>query len=148
MKKVKGKIILIDDSPIEKNFLEESLDDQNWDIRIDYFSKSKLALEHLLENVDDIFLIISDMNMPEMSGLDLKKIIDEDSFLREKAIPFIFMSSEINLEDVRMAYAFNVQGFFKKPDTIEEQAKMLEKILKYWQTCIHPNKKFSPYSYQ
>ncbi|MGM0480288.1 MAG: response regulator [Bacteroidota bacterium] len=145
MKKVKGKIILIDDGQFEKSFLEESLSDQDWDIKVEYFSKARDALDHLKHNADDIFLIISDMNMPEMSGMEFKKTIDEDAFLRQKSIPFIFTTSEVVLEEVTEAYEYRVQGFFKKPETIEEQASMLEKIVQYWRSCIHPNQKFSPY---
>jgi DNA-binding NtrC family response regulator len=145
MKQVKGKIILIDDNKYEKSFLQESLNDQNWEIEVEYFSEPKIALEHLKENADDIFLIISDMNMPEMSGMELKKTIDEDLFLREKAVPFIFASSHITKKQVREAYEYRVQGYFKKPKTIEGQAEMLEKIVQYWKSCIHPNKKYSDY---
>jgi CheY-like chemotaxis protein len=143
MKEVKGKIILIDDGSFEKVFLEESLDDKNWNIEVEYFSEAQLALDHLNENADDIFLIISDMNMPKMSGMEFKRKIDQDSFLRQKAIPFIFCSSKIDKQEVKTAYEYRVQGYFKKPETIEQQAEMLEKIVQYWKSCIHPNKKFS-----
>lgn len=145
MKQVKGKIILIDDQKYEKSFLQESLNDKNWAIEVEYFSNAPDALKHLKENADEIFLIISDMNMPEMSGMELKKTIDEDLFLRRKSIPFIFASSEISETQVTDAYEYRVQGYFKKPETIEEQAEMLEKIVQYWISCIHPNKKFSNY---
>lgn len=145
MKEVKGKIILIDDQKYEKSFLQESLTDNNWAIEVEYFSSAKDALKHLRENADDIFLIISDMNMPEMSGMEFKKTIDDDPFLRQKAIPFVFASSEISKEQVTEAYEYRVQGYFKKPETIEEQAEMLEKIVQYWKSCIHPNTKFSQY---
>lgn len=143
MKEVRGKIILIDDEKYEKQFLEESLDEKNWSIDVEHFNNPIEALTHLQENADQIFLIISDMNMPEMSGMELKKTIDDDSFLRQKAIPFIFASSEVSKKQVKKAYEYRVQGYFKKPGTIEEQAEMLEKIVQYWRSCIHPNSRFS-----
>lgn len=145
MKKVKGKIVLIDDQKYEKNFLQESLIDLDWEIEIEYFQRAQLALDHLKENADDIFLIISDMNMPEMTGMQFKKTIDEDIFLRQKSIPFIFATSEIAEEQVKQAYEYRVQGYFQKPLTIEEQANMINRIVEYWKDCIHPNKKFSQY---
>lgn len=145
MKEVKGKIILIDDGEYEKSFLQESLNDKNWAIEVEYFSDANDALEHLKKNRDDIFLIISDMNMPKMSGMEFKKTIDKDPYLRQKVIPFIFATSQITEKQVKEAYEYRVQGYFKKPETIEEQAEMLEKIVQYWRYCIHPNKKFSQY---
>lgn len=145
MKNVKGKIILVDDGRFEKSFLQESLNDNNWSIEVEYFSRAKDALVHLRENEDDIFLIISDMNMPEMNGMEFKKAIDADDSLRYKSIPFIFATSLIREEQVSQAYEYRVQGYFKKPETIVEQAEMLEKIVQYWRSCIHPNKRFSRY---
>lgn len=140
MKNVKGKIILVDDQEYEKVFLEDALYNKNWNIKVDYFPNAKDALDHLKKNAEEIFLIISDMNMPKMNGMEFKKAIDRDNYLRQKSIPFIFASSAPKRSDVLEAYQYRVQGFFKKPDTVEEQAKMLEKIIQYWISCIHPTK--------
>lgn len=140
MKKVIGKIILVDDQEYEKIFLEDALYDKNWDIEVEYFSNAKDALEHLKKNADEIFLIISDMNMPIMNGMEFKKAMDRDEYLRQKSIPFIFASSSPNKSDVIEAYQYRVQGYFKKPTTVKKQAEMLEKIIQYWISCLHPTK--------
>lgn len=140
MKKVKGKIILVDDQVYEKALLIEALYEKNWDIDVDFFNNPKEALDHLKENADEIFLIISDMNMPDMNGMDFKKTIDRDGFLRQKSIPFIFASNDPDREKMIEAYQYRVQGYFRKPDTTEEQAEMLEKIIQYWISCVHPEK--------
>ncbi|MDX1650911.1 MAG: response regulator [Brumimicrobium sp.] len=145
MKEVKGKIILIDDEEYEKKLLNESLKDRNWAIEIDHFNRSSEALEYLRDNADDIFLIISDMDMPEMNGMELKKKIDEDEALRKKSIPFVFASGDIKEEQVKEAYEYRVQGYFKKPSSLEDLSEMIERVVEYWQTCIHPNKKFTHY---
>lgn len=140
MKKVKGNIILVDDQAYEKELLKQALYDKNWDIDVEFFNNAKDALEHLKENADEIFLIISDMNMSGMSGMDLKKAIDRDEYLRQKTIPFIFASSEPDREKMIEAYQYRVQGYFRKPDTTEEQAELLETIIQYWISCVHPMK--------
>lgn len=66
--------------------------------------------------------------------------MDRDEYLRQKSIPFIFASSAPNKSDVIEAYQYRVQGYFKKPTTIEKQAEMLEKIIQYWNSCLHPTK--------
>lgn len=140
MKKVKGKIILIDDQVYEKALLKEALHEKNWEIDVEYFNNAKEAHDHLKENADEIFLIISDLNMPGMNGLDLKKVIGSDENLREKSIPFIFVSNDPDREKMLEAYQHCVQGYFRKPDTTEEQAEMLETIIQYWISCVHPVK--------
>lgn len=140
MIKLKGKIILVDDEPYEKELLEAALLNKGWDTKVEYFDNAIGALEHLRQNVDEIFLIISDMNMPKMSGMDFKKSIDKDLGLRGTSIPFIFASTAARKEEITEAFAYRVQGFFQKPNTTEEQADMLDIIIKYWIISSHPNK--------
>jgi DNA-binding NtrC family response regulator len=144
MKNVKGKIILIDDEAYEADFLERALKEKNWDITIEYFHNVDDAIEHLKMNPDEIFLIISDLEMPRKSGLDLKKIIDNDAYLSQKSIPFIFVSNVISREKVIEAYKLHAQGYFQKPMTPGEQAKMFEIIIRYWNACLHPTKEDLP----
>lgn len=140
-KKISGKIILVDDEGYEKGLIENALLERSWDIRVDSFLKAKDALNYLASTKEEIFLVISDMNMPGMTGLELKKAIDEGAVgFREKLIPFIFMSSTSTIEELTSAYTYRVQGFFKKPNSVEEQADMLDIIIKYWIMCRHPNK--------
>lgn len=140
MKRVKGKIILVDDEPYEEDFLNRALVVKDWNIKIEYFNNVDDALEHLRVNADEIFLIISDISMPKKNGLDFKKILEEDEYLRQKSIPFIFVSNSMSKKTVTDAYKSHVQGFFQKPMTPDEQSAMFEIIVKYWITCIHPNK--------
>jgi DNA-binding NarL/FixJ family response regulator len=91
-------------------------------------------------NADEIFLIISDMGMPKKSGMDLKKIIDEDPYLSQKSIPFIFITHVISREKIIEAYKLHAQGYFQKPMTPNEQEKLFETIIQYWITCLHPMK--------
>ena len=140
MIKLKGKIILVDDDNYEKELLQPALKKRGWDSMVEYFENPLEALDHLRQNTDEIFLIISDINMPGMNGMDFKKAIDKDIILREKSIPFIFASSAPVKSEITQAFAYRVQGFFRKPDTTQEQADMLDIIIKYWIVSSHPNK--------
>jgi DNA-binding NtrC family response regulator len=140
MKQVEGKIVLVDDEKYELDLLAHALKKKNWDIQIAYFNNVEDALEHLKKNRDEIFLIISDMDMPKINGMDFKKIIDNDEYLKQKAVPFIFATNSIGRETIVEAYHYRVQGYFKKPNDIEGQATMLETIIQYWIACEHPNK--------
>ncbi|MCE3229040.1 MAG: response regulator receiver protein [Bacteroidetes bacterium] len=140
MKKVKGKIILVDDESYEQDFLEMALTKKDWSIQIEFFKSVDEAVEHLKQNADEVFLIISDIEMPKKSGMDFKKLLNEDSYLSQKSIPFIFVSNSLSRETVIQAYKYNVQGYFQKPMTPGQQSEMFEIIIQYWITCIHPNK--------
>ncbi|HXB40539.1 MAG TPA: response regulator [Bacteroidia bacterium] len=111
---------------------------------MDYFDNPEAALKYLKETKDDIFLIISDMAMPKMNGLDFKKAIDNDEVLQKKSIPFIFTTNDATKEQINEAYEYRAQGYFKKAATLEEQAEMLNTIIKYWINSRHPNKNKIP----
>ncbi len=140
MKRVKGKIILVDDDAYEEDFLERALRVNDWNIAIEYFSNVDDALEHLRMNADEVFLIISDIDMPGKNGMDFKKILEDDDYLSQKSIPFVFISHSLSRKKVIKAYRLHVQGFFEKPMTSQGQAAMFEAIVQYWIKCIHPNK--------
>ena len=138
MKKIPGKIVLVDDQEYERTLLEEVLLEKEWNTTIEYFPRAEEALRYLKETDDKIFLIISDINMPGMNGLEFKKIIDQHDELSRKAIPFIFVSTAATQDEVTEAYGYRVQGYFQKPKSVEAQADMLDIIIQYWIVNQHP----------
>ncbi len=140
MKKIEGKIILVDDDLFEKKLIEGALKKLKWEIDIKYFDKPDEALKYLKETRDDIFIVISDMDMPQMSGLQLKREIDSDRELKTRAIPFIFSSNTATRDQVYNAYDYGIQGYFKKPLTVDEMVKILDAMIKYWIISLNPNK--------
>jgi CheY-like chemotaxis protein len=139
MRILEGKIILVDDLKYEKELLEIALHQKKWDVEVNYFKDAIVALEYLRVTKDRIFLVISDMNMPLMSGLDFKKLIDNDPELLKKAIPFIFVTTSATKKEVEEAYNYRVQGYFKKPISIDEQAEMIDTIIRYWIISNRPS---------
>lgn len=113
----------------------------HWQGKIEYFENGETAFKYLKETNDEIFLIICDMNMPKMSGLELKKLIDKDKKLRSKAIPFIFATTTATEAEIAEAYEYGIQGYFEKPFDMEKICHMVDVIFHYWMLCLHPNKK-------
>jgi CheY-like chemotaxis protein len=140
MEKIDGKIILVDDQKYENDLIQLALYEKEWDVEVEYFMNPKEALKYFKHTKDKIFLVISDMHMPQMSGLDLKKAIDIDPVASRKSIPFIFFSTSASNAEVTQAYSYRVQGYFKKPLHVKEQAAQLDIIINYWIIARHPNK--------
>ncbi|MBU1196462.1 MAG: response regulator [Proteobacteria bacterium] len=75
-----------------------------------------------------IDLIISDWNMPKMTGLELlKKVRASDS---HKRIPFLMVTAEAQKQNVIEAVQAGVSNYVVKPFTAEAISDKLEKILK------------------
>ena len=77
--------------------------------------------------------------MPGMTGLELKKVMEDDPYLRAKGIPFVFISTNATNVNVRHAHALSVQGYFEKPTKMDEIKDMLRILFTYWERCKHIN---------
>jgi len=82
------------------------------------------ALEVLKK--EKIGLIVSDWNMPKMTGLDLLKSVRADDNL--KATPFIMVTAEGQKENVIEAVKAGVSNYIVKPFTPETFSEKLEKV--------------------
>jgi CheY-like chemotaxis protein len=140
MTHLRGKIILIDDNSLEEELLLECITKGSWQSEVEYFDNAEDALKYLEKTSETIFLIICDMNMPRMSGLELKKIIDHDKNLRSKVIPFIFATTTATKPEILEAYEYGVQGYFEKPMDLDKVCHMINVILNYWMLSLNPNK--------
>lgn len=132
-------IVLIDDDSDDRDLLEEVLRYINVENKILSFSDGKAALEYLKSTSDQPFLILSDINMPVMDGIELRKEVNANDTLRKKSIPFIFLSTTATAVTVNQAYEMSVQGFFQKPSTVQQLRDLLRLICDYWRGCKHPN---------
>lgn len=87
----------------------------------------------------DIFMIICDINMPKVNGLELKRMIETTPELKLRAIPFIFHTSQHNPIVVKEAFALGIQGFVKKSADVTQSLRQLELLVNFWSTSVHPN---------
>lgn len=72
-------------------------------------------------------LIISDWNMPNMTGLELLKAVRGDDEL--KPIPFLMVTAEALQENVIAAIKAGVNNYIVKPFTAEMLNEKIKKIL-------------------
>lgn len=139
---IKGPIVIVEDDVDDQELYEMILREMGIQNELRVFGSGKPALEYLLTTEEQPFIILSDINMPEMSGLDLKSKIQEDPFLVTKGIPFVFLSTNASAVSVRHAHALSVQGYFQKPDNIAALKDLFHKLFGYWQLSRHINSTF------
>ena len=135
----KSPIILIDDDRDEGEILEDVF--AKWSIPnpLQCFYTGKEALHYLQTTTDKPFLILCDISMPEMNGIQVRKKINEDEYLRRKCIPFVFYTTSATEQAINAAYEMSVQGFFQKGHDAAEIERLIRCIHEYWSCCRHPN---------
>lgn len=72
-------------------------------------------------------LIITDINMPDINGLELINFVKRDP--KYKEIPLIIISTEKSDEDKRRGMAIGADGYLTKPFKSEELTAMIKKFL-------------------
>jgi two-component system chemotaxis response regulator CheY len=72
--------------------------------------------------------VISDWNMPNMSGLELLKAVRADEELKE--MPFLMVTAEALKDNVVAAVKAGVSNYIVKPFTAEVLNEKIEKIVK------------------
>jgi len=118
-------ILLVDD---EQDFLDPIafwLESKGY--KIQTASNGKLALECIQKVLPHIILL--DINMPEMDGVETLKYIRENY----DQLPVIMITAEA--EKLPILQELGISGFFPKEGTLEQLEKLLEPIIR-----IHANK--------
>lgn len=134
-----GPLLIVEDDEDDLELLQDILKDMDIVNEVMFFRKADAALHFLKTSEENPFLIVSDVNLPGMNGLDFKKQIDSNDYLRKKSIPFIFLSTSSNEGAVKKAFTeMVVQGYFEKPILVKELQKMFQLIVEYWKASCHP----------
>ena len=135
----KHPIIQIEDDPDDQFLVRQALDNLSIPYPIRLFTNGQDALNYLKVMDEQPLVILCDINMPLMNGLELRDRIEADEHLRKKAIPFIFFTTSASRELVNKAYERTIQGFHQKESQFGALERQLALIIHYWQNCLHPN---------
>lgn len=134
---------MVDDDLEDTDLVREVVAEIGYKNRVVAFSNCDHAYQHLCNTVDidPPFIILCDVNLPRMNGIELKQKIDADKKLRSKSIPFVFLSTTGEGHFVDKAYeCCTVQGFFTKETRYTELKAVIKLILDYWSRAKHPTK--------
>lgn len=104
-----------------------------------YYEDGQPILDYLRTTKEQPFIILSNIKVRGMDGLELRAQIQQDDYLRKKGIPFVFLSTDARKEVVEKAFELTVQGFFEKQNTVKGVEQQIRQILDYWSSCRHPN---------
>lgn len=135
----KGPIIIVDDDKDDQEIYADAIKAVGVLNELRFFSDGQQALDYLYTTSEQPFIILSDVNMPQMDGLKFKEEMERDNYLKNKGIPFVFISTNASAAAVRKAHELSVQGYFQKPNSMNEIKKMLGVLFDYWESCKHIN---------
>ena len=131
-----GPIIVIDDDADDQELMKEILSRINIRNEVIFFSSGETALDYLVKESSNPFLVLSDIKLPGMDGITLRKKLLDTENRYGKHVPFIFLTTGTYRKAVLDAYAVSVQGFFIKPLLLSDLQSLVYKIIDYWKQSV------------
>ncbi len=95
---------------------------------LDYLRHDR-AFAHLPEN-DGPRVILLDLNMPRMSGLEFLKAARKDG--SANGIPIVVLTTSRQDQDVVEGFNYNVAGYMIKPVDYAKFVEVMQAIDRYW----------------
>lgn len=124
-------ILLVEDDQVDAMTIKRAFKDVNIKNRLDIVCDGEEALKYLNnKEIEDPGIVLLDLNMPKMNGIEFLKIVKKDMSL--KRIPIIVMSTSDNEEDKTECFSLSVAGYMIKPIDYKIFVEMIKTINTYW----------------
>ncbi len=122
------KIWLIDDDPDDQYMVSKILTSLNPNIKLRCFDCGKTFLAQL--KLDKPDLVLLDLNMPIMSGMDVLEQLQNWS--NWQAMPIVVYSTSQSELDIDEAYRKGAKSFLSKAGSYSRLKTQIEALYKYW----------------
>jgi len=127
MAKEKQKILIVDDSEMNRSILTDILDSEYDIIEAENGMQAVAALQ---QKQEEISLVLLDIVMPEMDGFEVLQVMNEQRWIEN--VPVIMISAETRSSRVDQAYELGVVDFITRPfDARVVHRRVVNTILLY-----------------
>lgn len=124
--------LLIEDDLIETMKFKRVLDGLKIKHTINQAENGEQALKILKDKKELPDVILLDLNMPKMNGIEFLKLLKSDEVLRY--IPAVVLSTSNNRKDILECYSIGIAGYLMKPLKYEDYKTKIENLVAYWST--------------
>ena len=132
--------MLVEDDDNDVRITQRALKKGRLDNKISIARDGQEALDYLnhrppfddIEQFPDPGLILLDINLPKINGIDVLRAIKGD--IRLRRIPVLMLTTSTRREDVAAAYAHGANGFICKPIEFARFVRAITDLNEYWTT--------------
>jgi signal transduction histidine kinase/CheY-like chemotaxis protein len=117
-------VLFIDDEPMLNRSAARVLERCGY--RVSAFADPREAIEQLGRRPDDFALVITDMNMPNLSGLEVARAVRA----RRPDLPILLLSGNLADEVRAEAAKLGVQSVLQKPWSFEDLAEAVNRLVR------------------
>lgn len=120
--RAKSLVYVVDDDPVLCRMMELYLDEGH---RVATFASAEEVLTAIGQRLPD--LLISDITMPDMDGIELRRSLSRAS--STELIPFVFLTSRKDAETRRTALSLGIDDYLVKPPRKADVIAVCERVL-------------------
>lgn len=131
----KPRIVMVDDDPADTYIIRRALTQAAVDVDIELLLDGQAFVDFYSSREERSRtrghqLVLLDINMPLLNGFDALRAITDMAVPRHT--PILMFSTSSEPEDIALAYHLGVNGYVKKPGTIDEAATVAAALDAYW----------------
>lgn len=124
-------ILLVEDDHVDTMTVQRSLRDLNVTNPLATAPNGEEALEYLRDKRNKRpCVILLDLNMPRMNGIELLKILKADDEL--KMIPVVILTTSEDMQDKISTFGLSAAGYIVKPTDYKKFVEAMRTINVYW----------------
>ena len=131
-------VFIVDSDVEDKELIEDAWQELGFPNKLYFFSNAEEVIHELEKGDRAPFLIISEIDLPKISGLELKQYLLNHKSTNFKSIPFVFLTGTPSQVQIEQAYHLCTNGLFIKSDSFSKLKQQLVDIIKYWRESIVP----------
>ena len=118
-------ILIVEDSATMRSLLASLLEDLEVPVKITEAASGFEALRHLPR--DDFDLVVTDINMPDINGLELVSFLKSNA--RYRSIPLVIVSTEGSDRDRDKGLGLGADAYLVKPFEPESLRQVVRDLL-------------------
>jgi CheY-like chemotaxis protein len=130
-------VLLVEDDNVDAMTVRRAMRDLREPHSVIHTVNGEEALKYLARaDMEKPFVILLDLNMPKMSGIEFLKTIKVHPEL--KTIPIIVLTTSKEKRDVLESFELGAAGYMVKPVDYLKFVEILGKIMMYWSSSELP----------
>jgi two-component system, chemotaxis family, response regulator Rcp1 len=136
LREVTPRILVVEDSEADVELLREVLADAGQEVELAVCRLGEDALTYLHEadggRGERPHLVVLDLNLPRMSGLEVLEALRSDADPELRRMPVIVFTTSKAQSDILSAYDLHASSFVTKPTAYEQYVDTVGAMREFW----------------
>ncbi len=137
MAKKRTIVVIAEDDPDDCLLIKDAFKEANPAVEVWFVADGAELLDFLhrrgqyaMKTLPQPELVLLDLNMPRIGGMDVLREIKRDPALR--SIPVVVLTTSRSPEQVALSYELGGNGFITKPNSYTELVEIMQTLDRYW----------------